>query len=123
MNAGALIQIMQVEFVEEDERLIARPNGRMDATDGIHFASAVHDRLHAGTKSVTINLDELDFVDLGGVRAILRLGRSLKGDHRDLDFVGGGHAVREALDQAGFHDFFPFTPPYHPTRGHHDETP
>ena len=123
MKGEGLIHIMQVQFPEEGERLIARPQGRMDAADGSHFAAAVHERLLAGTKSVTIDLDELDFVDLGGVRAILRLGRSLKGDQRTLDFVNGGHAVREALDQAGFHDFFPFIPPYHPIRGHHDETP
>jgi anti-sigma B factor antagonist len=125
MNAetGGLNHAMQVEFLEEGERLIARPHGRMDAADGIHFASAVQQRLHAGTKSVTIDLEELDFVDLGGVRAILRLARSLKGGQKSLDFVRGGHAVREALDQAGFHDFFPFTPPFHSHRGHHDETP
>ena len=125
MNAetGGLSQTMQVEFLEEGERLIARPEGRMEAADGIHFAAAVEQRLDAGTTSVTIDLEALDFVDFGGVRAILRLARSLKGGHRNLDFVGGGHAVREALDQAGFHDFFPFTPPFHSTRGHHDETP
>jgi anti-anti-sigma factor len=114
---------MEVQFQEEGERLIARPQGRMDADGGIRFAHDLQQRLHPGTKSVTIDLEGLDFVDLGGVRAILRLGRSLKDDQRNLDFVGGGHAVREALDQAGFHDFFPFTPPYHLHRGHHDETP
>ena len=125
MNAetGGLNHAMQVEFQEEAGRLIARPQGRMDAADGTHFASAVQQRLHPGTKSVTIDLEELDFVDLGGVRAILRLGRSLKDGQRDLDFIRGGHAVREALDQAGFHAFFPFTPPFHSSRGHHDETP
>ena len=76
-----------------------------------------------GTKSVTIDLDELDFVNFGGIRAILRLARSLKGDQRGLDFVRGGEAVREALDQAGLDDFFPFTPPYTSNRGNHDEAP
>jgi anti-sigma B factor antagonist len=123
LKRASLNHVMQIQFLEQGERLIARPQGRMEAADGIDFAAAVHQRLHAGTTSVTIDLEDLDFVDLGGVRAILRLARSLKGGDRKLDFVGGGHAVRDALDQAGFHDFFPFTPPFHSNRGHHDETP
>ena len=95
---------MQVQFLEEGERLIARPQGRMEAADGIDLAAAVEQRLHAGTTSVTIDLAELEFVDLGGVRAILRLARSLKGGQRELGFrawrrsrapcFGAGRAAR-----------------------------
>ena len=108
---------MQVQFLEEGERLVARPHGRMEAADGNSFASAVEQHLHSHTKSVTIDLDELDFVSFGGIRAILRLARSLKCGQRDLDFVAGSQAVRDALDQAGLDDFFPFTPPYISNRG------
>ena len=110
-------QIMQVEFLDEGERLIARPQGRMEAVDGIDFASALEQRLSARTKSVTIDLDALDSINFGGIRAILRLARSLKADQRNLDFLGGGKSVRDHLDQAGLDDFFPFTPPYVSTRG------
>jgi anti-anti-sigma regulatory factor len=108
---------MGVEFVEEGERLIARPRGRMEADDGAGFASAVEQRLHAGTKAVTIELDELEFLSLGSIRAILRLGRSLKRGDRTLDFVRGSGPVREALHQAGLNHFFGFTPPYESHRG------
>ena len=108
---------MQVQFLDEGERLVARPQGRMEAADGTGFASAVQERLHAGTKSLTIDLEELDFVNLGGVRGLLRLARSLKADQRELEFARGGHAVREALHHAGLNDLFPFTPSYHPHRG------
>lgn len=108
---------MQVEFVEQAERLIARPKGRMEAADGANLAAAVEQRLHAGTKSVTIELDQMTFINFGGIRAVLKLARQLTGSRRNLDFVGGGEAVRETLDQAGFDDFFPFTPPYISNRG------
>ncbi|MEO7655495.1 MAG: STAS domain-containing protein [Sphingomicrobium sp.] len=108
---------MQVEFVEQGERLIARPLGRMDAADGDNFAAVVEQRLGAATKSVTIDLEALDFVNFGGIRAMLRLARSLKGGQKNLDFSGGGEGVRDALDQAGLDDFFPFTPPYISNRG------
>jgi anti-sigma B factor antagonist len=108
---------MQVEFLEEGERLIARPQGRMEAADGDDFAAALEQRLNAKTKSVTIDLEQLSFINYGGIRAILRLARSLKGGQKNLDFVRGGEIVREALDQAGLDDFFPFTPPYISNRG------
>ena len=108
---------MQVQFHEEGERLVVRPQGRMEAAAGADFASAVEQRLGDGTKTVTIDLEGLDFVDLGGVRDILRLARSLKSNRRDLDFVHGAEAVREALKQAGFDELFPFTPPLHSHRG------
>src|ERR1700741_2185894 len=98
---------MQVHFLEEGERLVARPQGRMEAADGSDFAGAVEQRLRAGTTAVTIDLEELEFVSFGGIRAILRLARSLKGASRDLDFLKGNNAVRDALDQAGLDDFFP----------------
>jgi anti-anti-sigma factor len=109
--------IMHVEFLEQGERLIARPQGRMEAADGIDFASAVEQRLRAGIRSVTIDLEGVDFINFGGIRAVLRLARSLRGDHRELDFANGGKAVRDVLDQAGLDDFFPFTPPYISNRG------
>jgi anti-anti-sigma factor len=108
---------MQVQFQEKGGRLIARPKGRMEASDGVDFASAVQQRLSPKTKSVTIDLEELEFVNFGGIRAILRLARALKDGKRDLDFLGGAHAVREHLDQAGLDDFFPFTPPFISNRG------
>ena len=108
---------MKVEFLEKGENLVARPEGRMEAADGDDFAAAVEQRLKPKTKSVTIDLEKLSFVNFGGIRAILRLARSLKGANRKLDFVGGAHVVREALDQAGLDDFFPFTPPYISNRG------
>lgn len=108
---------MKVEFAEKGESLIARPQGRMEAADGDDFASALEQRLGANTKSVTIDLAKLNFINFGAIRAILRLARSLKGGKRDLDFLGGGIVVREALAQAGFDDFFTFTPPFVSNRG------
>ena len=107
---------MQVEFAQQGERLVARPQGRMEAVDGDAFAAAVAERL-AGTKAVAIDLDQLDFINFGGIRAVLRLARSLKGRATELEFVGGRETVRDALDQAGLDDFFPFTPPYISNRG------
>lgn len=108
---------MQVEFLDEGERLVARPQGRMEAADGADFASAVQQRLRDNTRSLTIDLDKVDFINFGGIRALLRLARSLKESERALDFLRGNKVVRDALDQAGLDDFFPFTPPYVSTRG------
>jgi len=114
---------VQVELSQQGDRLIARPRGRMEAADGADFAAAVQDQLRPATKSVTIDLAELDFIGLGAIRAILRLARSLKEGGRDLNFLAGGVAVRHALEQAGMAEFFTFTPALHSNRGHHHESP
>ena len=119
---AGLSDIMQVQFAVEGERLIARPQGRMEAADGIAFAAEIERRAGAATKAVTIDLEALDFINFGGIRAVLRLARWLKAREKKLDFLAGSHAVREPLDQAGLDDFFPFTPPYRSNRGNQDET-
>ncbi len=108
---------MQLLFLEQGERLIARPEGRMEASGGAELASAIGQRLRPDTKSVTIDLAQLEIVNFGAIRAVLRLARSLKDQQRSIDFLNGNHAVRDAFDQAGLDDFFPFTPPYISTRG------
>lgn len=108
---------MQVEFSEDGERLIARPSGGMAAADGADFAAAVERRLQPANKALTIDLEQLDSISFGGIRALLRLARWLKTGDKDLDFLGGNHIVRDHLDQAGLDDFFPFTPPFVSTRG------
>ena len=86
---------MKVEFSEEKQRLGARPQGRMEAADGDDFAAAVEQRLGPEIKSLTIDLDQLQFINFGGIRALLRLARSLKAGPTGLDFVRGGKAVRD----------------------------
>ena len=114
---------MQVDFSGEGDRLVARPVGRLDGDDAPDLASAVDARLSPSIRAVTIDLDGLDSVSLGGVRAILQLARSLKSGGRAIDFLRGAAPVRHALEQAGMHDLFAFTPALHSHRGHHDETP
>ena len=108
---------MQVEFENKGERLIARPKGRMESSDGDQFATSLEQRLGPNTRSVTIDLGQLEFVNFGGIRALLRLARTLRSGQHTLDFVGGEEAVRDALDQAGLDDLFPFTPPYISNKG------
>jgi anti-anti-sigma factor len=95
----------------------------MEAADGADLASAVEQRLEPTVRSITIDLADVEFLNFGAIRAILRLARSLTAGGRELDFLGGSHAVREVLDQAGLDDFFPFTPPYIHTGGNRHETP
>ena len=109
--------------MSEGARLVASPAGHMDADGGERFAAAVHDRLAPDTASVTVDLAGLDQISLGGVRALLRLGRSLKSSRCELAFIHGDPAVRHAFEHAGFDDFFSFTPALHNHRGHHDEAP
>ena len=109
--------MVDVAFIDAGQRLVVEPKGRMDASDGDLMASEILGRLADTATGVTINLDGLDFINFGAVRALLRLARDLKDRRCQLAFTGGGEGVRYTLDQAGLDDFFPFTPPYVSNRG------
>ena len=102
---------MEIQFSDENDRLIVRPAGRLEAADGDVFAKAVEERLGATTKQVLVDLAQLKFINFGGIRAILRLARSLKARDTGLAFTGAGGAVWEALDISGIDDLFPFDRP------------
>jgi anti-anti-sigma regulatory factor len=78
---------MQVRFWKRESAWSLGPRARMEAADGDDFAAAVEQRLQPQTKSVTIDLEALDFISLAGIRAVLRLARSLKDGQRGLDFL------------------------------------
>ena len=102
---------MEIQFSDEGDRLIARPRGRLEAPDGDAFIAAVEAHLADATKRLTLDLRQLEFINFGGIRAILRLARTLKGRGTELSFLHAGGSVWEALDQSGLDDIFPFEPP------------
>lgn len=108
---------MHVEYIEAEDRLIVRPRGELDAESGDLIPAAVEQRLALRPRSVTIDLDQLDFVSLGGIRAMLRVGRYLRACQSDLEFSRGSDAVRDALHHAGLNNLFVFIPPYHSRQG------
>lgn len=108
---------MQVAVTAEGERLVARPRGRLDAAEGSDFALTIEQQLTDAAAAVTVDLAELDHISLAGIRSVLQLARSLKASKRELDFVHGSEAVRDALRQAGFDELFTFDPPFHSHRG------
>jgi anti-anti-sigma factor len=111
-SATETVDDMQIQFLDEGERLIAQPEGRLEANDSADFVSAIEARLQPAVKSVTIDLEKTHFVNFGGIRALLRLARSLNDRKVTLDFARGNPTVREALDLAGLDDLFPFNPPF-----------
>jgi len=102
---------MEIQFSDEGDRLVACPLGRLEAADGGEFIAAVTQHLRDATKLVTLDLRQLAFINFGGIRAILRLARSLQGRGTKLAFLHAGGSVWEALDLSGLDDIFPFEPP------------
>jgi anti-anti-sigma factor len=90
--------------------LIARPQGRLDAAAGASFAAAVERQLQAGTTSLLLDLEKLDFIAFGGIRAILRLGRTAKARNVEVVFANATGEVFEALDASGLDEIFTFLP-------------
>jgi anti-anti-sigma factor len=107
---------MKVQFSDEAGRLVATPTGRLEAAEGAELAAAIAGRLGPATRSVVIDLEQLSGIGLGGLRAILRLAKSLKGQGKSLMLKHAAGDVRETLELAGLDEIFPFEPP-HPSQG------
>jgi len=102
---------MEIQFSDEGDSLTVLLLGRLEAPDGPALIAAVEAHLADAIKQVTLDLRQLEFINYGGIRAILRLARSLKGGRRELAFLHAGGPVWEALDLSGLDDIFPFEPP------------
>jgi anti-anti-sigma factor len=101
---------MDVQFLDEGERLIARPHGRLDAAGGVAFAATVEQHLHDGTRLLVIDFEQLDFLAFAGIRALLRVGRTLKARNTGIAFTNANGEVFEALDASGLDEIFAFLP-------------
>jgi anti-sigma B factor antagonist len=112
---------MQVQFSDEGEQLIARPQGRMETAEASAFAAAVEQRLQAGTRRVTVDLEQVEHIGFSGLRALLRLGRSLKRRDTRIAIVHAAGPVREALEASGLDEIFPSEPASSASRGNRNE--
>lgn len=86
------------------------PAGRLDAAEGAALAAAVAERIRPDTSLVVVDLEQLNAIGLGGLRAILRLAKSLKGQGKSLALKHAAGDVRETLELAGLDEIFPFAP-------------
>jgi anti-sigma B factor antagonist len=100
---------LMVEPAREEMRLQAIGELDLAASPSLH--EQVGDVLTAGFTQVVIDLRRVTFIDLTGVRLLLRLAQDASDDGWELSLVGAGRQVRQILTLTGAIDRLPFRTP------------
>ena len=85
--------------------------GELDLAASPSLREQVGDALAAGFTQVVIDLRRVTFIDLTGVRLLLRFAQDASFDGWELSLVGAGGQVRHMLTLTGALDQLPFQTP------------
>jgi anti-sigma B factor antagonist len=85
--------------------------GELDLAASPSLHEQVGDVLSAGFRQVVIDLRRVTFIDLTGVRLLLRLTQDASDDGWELSLVGAGRQVRQLLTLTGALDRLPLRTP------------
>lgn len=87
-----------VDYRQEGDRLQVRPQSPVDSALVAELDSTLSERLRAGTRHITLDLGEADYVDSDGFRWLERLRSSIAGSEGTLELsVRKGSRVERAV--------------------------
>ena len=101
---------MNIESTRRGDAVWVRVRGRMDAVSAPGFDEALEQWLEAGTKSLVVDLGEMDYISSAGLRSILAAGKTLKGQGGALVLCNLKGMVKEIFEISGFVSIFPVYP-------------
>jgi anti-anti-sigma factor len=85
---------------------VIRCEGRIVAGDEIQSLQTAIDRISLETHQVVLNLAQVNFLDSGGLGALVRFARVLRRDHGDMALCQLTPFLRQALEATNLHRFF-----------------
>jgi anti-anti-sigma factor len=94
---------MDLIFTNNEEYLLVKVQGKLDATTAGTFQQQTIDKLHE-SKNVIIDFSELEYISSAGLRAILVIGKQLASDKRYFALFGLKDTVLEIFKISGFYD-------------------
>jgi anti-anti-sigma factor len=99
--------------IGEDRRgavLVLSPQGRLDSTTAPAFEATVRARMAAGERTLVIDLAALDYVSSAGLRSLLVVAKSLKGERGRVVLCRLQDGVREVFRISAFDRIFTIVP-------------
>ncbi len=97
---------MVIEFNKEQGTVVAAVKGRMDAITAADFEEGMAEWIAKGETAFLIDLQEMDYISSAGLRAILKISKSLKPLNGAMRFRGLQDHVKEVFKISGFDTLF-----------------
>ncbi len=92
--------MLQYEMTTEDGMLLVMLDGRLDTDSAPAFEEAVLESL-SGIRTVTLDMNGVDYVSSAGLRVLLKLQKQMKGA---LRVVHVSEPIMDILEVTGFSD-------------------
>ncbi|EJL92316.1 anti-anti-sigma regulatory factor (antagonist of anti-sigma factor) [Herbaspirillum sp. CF444] len=93
---------MKVEAIQNDEVLIVRAIGSLNASGTAEFARQLHDRCHPGLQTMILDFSGLDELGPPGLKALYILSKKARERSGRLVVVGLRPQVHEVFHSSGF---------------------
>jgi anti-anti-sigma factor len=97
---------MVIEFYKDQGTVVAAVKGRMDAVTSEDFEKGMGEWIAKGERAFIVDLQEMDYISSAGLRAILKVSKSLKPQNGVMRFRGLQDQVKEVFKISGFDTLF-----------------
>ena len=93
---------MPLNTARENEVLIARPEGRIDALNAREFQSELSAAIDDEAGAVLLDLEDLSYISSAGLRVILLVAKDLRKRDAKLALCSLQAPIREVFETSGF---------------------
>jgi anti-sigma B factor antagonist len=97
---------MQVEMDREQEVLVLRPTGRLDATHGPTLEQAVQSVLDEGTSRFVIDMAGVPYISSAGLGVLLKSAKGARAQGGRIVLSGLADSVNNVFEISGFLTLF-----------------
>lgn len=95
---------MNVNVSNTDGNLVLKPEGRLDSFTAGDFEEVINKELNEDVKSLTIDLEKVDFVSSKGIRVLVSTYKNMNG--REMKIEGANNSIKEVLKLSGLAKIF-----------------
>ena len=99
---------MKYQISRQASRVVLSLSDQLTISDGAEFDAMVPKLLDAGSSSISVNLENLEYMDSAGLGYLLTLREHADRQHANVTLSKPFGAVKELLELARFDTLFPF---------------
>jgi anti-anti-sigma factor len=96
-----------IKFGKENNALVIKVNGRMDAVTAPEFENKMGLWIDEGEKCFVVDLGSLEYISSAGLRSILIIAKKLKSINGKILLAAMEESVNEVFEISGFNSIVP----------------
>lgn len=97
---------MECESFKNDDAVVIKPSGRMDASTSAVFEKECDKWIEKGDKKLIADFENLEYISSAGLRSVLVVGKKLKPAGGELVLCNMNGMVEEVFNMSGFNNIF-----------------